>query len=137
MFTDRRFELIPEIATLGESGYPGLNRASLRSVFAPRSVSAGIVGTLRKAFPAAVSNPEHVRAMHAYGLGLRMMDDDWLADFSERQRRQYRHLLPDEGADWTAASRKKPRRTPGFRPPRRRGALSAGETWVGKRGGDG
>src|SRR3546814_19908946 len=75
MFTDRRFELIPEIATLGESGYPGLNLASLRSVFAPRSVSAGIVGTLRKAFAAAVSNPEHVRAMHAYGLGLRMMDD--------------------------------------------------------------
>src|SRR3546814_2319397 len=79
-----------------ESGYPGLNLASLRSVFAPRSVSAGIVGTLRKAFAAAVSNPEHVRAMHAYGLGLRMMDDDGLADFSERQRRQYPHLLPDE-----------------------------------------
>jgi tripartite-type tricarboxylate transporter receptor subunit TctC/transcriptional regulator with XRE-family HTH domain len=95
MFTEERFPLVPEVPTAVESGFDGLVLAATRAIWAPRGVPPNTLRTLRAAFMAALSNPAHLRQMHASGLGVRPMTGDEYAHFVDRQNRLYADLLPN------------------------------------------
>lgn len=92
MFTNERFELMPDTPTLTEIGFRGLHLASIRGIFVPTAVPDRIQQHLRAAFTAAVRDEEHIAAMNAAGLGVRVMMADQLKIYSREQAELYQTL---------------------------------------------
>jgi tripartite-type tricarboxylate transporter receptor subunit TctC/transcriptional regulator with XRE-family HTH domain len=97
MFTPERFELLPDVPTMAEAGFPGLTLASLRTVFAPAATPRPTLGVLRQAFADAVAEPAHVAALHAAGLSPLGLDEAGLRQLCAEQAARYRRLLRREG----------------------------------------
>jgi tripartite-type tricarboxylate transporter receptor subunit TctC len=67
--TPRRFELMPETATLAEFGLAGHSLASIRRIYLPKGGEPSIRQALRATLQDIISSAEHSQRMSAVGLG--------------------------------------------------------------------
>lgn len=93
MFTPQRFDLLPEVPTLAEAGFPGLALASVRIVVAPAATPAPALEVLRRAFAAAAAEPAHGAALREAGLSPLSLDEPGLQQFCVEQALRYTPLL--------------------------------------------
>jgi tripartite-type tricarboxylate transporter receptor subunit TctC/transcriptional regulator with XRE-family HTH domain len=96
MFTPRRFELLPEVPTLAEAGFPGLALASVRTIVAPAATPAPVLQVLRRAFAAAAAEPAHGARLREAGLSPLCVDEPGLRQFCAEQALRYAPLLRRE-----------------------------------------
>jgi tripartite-type tricarboxylate transporter receptor subunit TctC len=97
MFTPRRFELLPEVPTLAEAGFPGLALASVRTIVAPAATPGPVLEVLRRAFAAAAAEPAHGARLREAGLSPLCVKEPELKDFCAEQALRYAPLLRRDG----------------------------------------
>ncbi|MGE5618613.1 MAG: tripartite tricarboxylate transporter substrate-binding protein [Sphingomonadaceae bacterium] len=94
VYTKERFDLLPEVPTTAELGYPTLMMASTRGIAAPRGVPKEIARKLESVFRSSMESPEHVQRMANAGFGLKLMAGEEYFRLVYRQGRLYRDLIP-------------------------------------------
>ena len=63
----KRLNALPEVPTLGELGYSGLDMGSWMALLAPKGTSAEIINKLNQALNEAMKNPELIQKVNAGG----------------------------------------------------------------------
>jgi tripartite-type tricarboxylate transporter receptor subunit TctC/transcriptional regulator with XRE-family HTH domain len=101
MFTPRRFDLLPDVPTLAESGFPGLSLASVRTIVVPAATPISVLEVLRRAFSAATADPSHGATLRDAGLSPISLDEAGLRRFCAEQASRYAWLLYRESAEPT------------------------------------
>jgi len=67
MTSARRSPLLPEVPTVGESGYPGFEVSAWFGIFAPAAVPAPIIAQLNGALEAVLKTPEMEKGLREIG----------------------------------------------------------------------
>ena len=103
-----RLDVLPDVPTLAEAGFPEANLASTFGLFAPGRTPSRTVSLLNRAFNAALRDPAVQRRLHAVG---NLPTGGTAADFAaqitrERESRAAAptssdHLTPDSANRWT------------------------------------
>lgn len=93
MFTLQRFELLPDVPTLAEAGYPGLALASIRTIVAPSATPAPVLEVLRRVFAEAAAEHGHGAALRDAGLSPLSLDEAGLRRFCAEQASRYERLV--------------------------------------------
>jgi len=96
----QRTPLLPEVATMTESGYPEFPfspAGGWLGIFGPAEMNPRVVKILHQSFDKALTDPDVQKQLAQAGLAYRAMGLDQMAVFVKNQRDQFRHLIRDLG----------------------------------------
>jgi tripartite-type tricarboxylate transporter receptor subunit TctC len=96
----QRTPLLPEVATMTESGYPEFPfspAGGWLGIFGPAEMNPEVVKILHRSFGKALTDPEVEKQLAQAGLAFRAMELDQMAVFVKSQRDQFRNLIKDLG----------------------------------------
>lgn len=96
----KRTPLLPEVATMTESGYPEFPfspAGGWLGIFGPTEMNPEVVNILHRSFGKALTDPEVEKQLAQAGLAYRAMELDQMAVFVKSQRDQFRNLIKDLG----------------------------------------
>lgn len=96
----KRTPLLPEVATMTESGYPEFPfspAGGWLGIFGPAEMNPEVVKILHRSFGKALTDPEVEKQLAQAGLAYRAMELDQMAVFVKSQRDQFRNLIKDLG----------------------------------------
>jgi tripartite-type tricarboxylate transporter receptor subunit TctC len=65
--SSKRLSVLPDVPTLGELGYSGLDMGSWMALLAPKGTSPEIINKLNQALNEAIKNPELIQKVTAGG----------------------------------------------------------------------
>ncbi len=91
--TSQRLSAAPDVPTVAESGYPGLNTASAHALLAPVGTSPEIVRRLNKVAVEALHNPEVAQQIRAMGIEPIGNSPEQAAADIRRQYEHYKRLV--------------------------------------------
>ena len=95
--TPERMEVLPNVPTLSEQGFSGIDFETLVALMAPRGVPAPIVDRIRSLFVQAVADPDVVAKLGQIGVEVQLMGADELAALLPKTRDNIRPLLKELG----------------------------------------
>lgn len=96
----QRTPLLPEVATMTESGYPEFPfspAGGWLGIFGPAEMNRDVVKTLHQSFGKALTDPEVQKQLAQAGLAYRAMELEQMGAFVKSQRDQFRNLIRDLG----------------------------------------
>lgn len=96
----KRTPLLPEVATMTESGYPEFPfspAGGWLGIFGPTEMNPEVVNILHRSFGKALTDPEVEKQLAQAGLAYRAMELDQMAVFVKSQRDQFRNLIKELG----------------------------------------
>jgi tripartite-type tricarboxylate transporter receptor subunit TctC len=96
----QRTPLLPEVATMTESGYPEFPfspAGGWLGIFGPAEMNPEVVKILHRSFGKALTDPEVQKQLAQAGLSYRAMELDQMGVFVKSQRDQFRQLIRDLG----------------------------------------
>ncbi len=92
-----RLRELPNVPTLSEQGFSGLDFETLIALMAPRGVSSPIVDRIRSLFLQAVADPSVAAKLSQIGVQVQLMGADELATLLPKTRDNIRPLLKELG----------------------------------------
>ena len=92
-----RLRELPNVPTLSEQGFSGLDFETLIALMAPRGVPAPIVDRIRSLFLQAVADPSVAAKLSQIGVQVQLMGADELATLLPKTRDNIRPLLKELG----------------------------------------
>jgi tripartite-type tricarboxylate transporter receptor subunit TctC len=95
--TPERLPVLPNVPTLSEQGFPGLDFETLIVLMAPRGVPAPIVDRIRSLFVQAVADPAVVAKLNQVGIEVELMGADEVKVLIPKVRENIRPLLMELG----------------------------------------
>lgn len=96
----QRTPLLPDVATMTESGYPEFPfspAGGWLGIFGPADMQPEVVKILHQSFGKALTDPEVQKQLAQAGLAFRAMELNQMATFVKSQRDQFRSLIRDLG----------------------------------------
>jgi tripartite-type tricarboxylate transporter receptor subunit TctC len=96
----QRTPLLPEVATMTESGYPEFPfspAGGWLGIFGPAEMNPEVVKILHQSFGKALSDPDVQKQLAQAGLSYRAMELEQMGVFVKSQRDQFRNLIRDLG----------------------------------------
>ncbi|CAN1483711.1 PBP2_Bug_TTT domain containing protein [Burkholderiaceae bacterium] len=96
----QRTPLLPEVATMTESGYPEFPfspAGGWLGIFGPAEMNPEVVKVLHQSFGKALTDPEVQKQLAQAGLSYRAMGLEQMGVFVKGQRDQFHHLIRDLG----------------------------------------
>jgi tripartite-type tricarboxylate transporter receptor subunit TctC len=96
----QRTPLLPEVATMTESGYPEFPfspAGGWLGIFGPADMNPEVVKILHQSFGKALTDPDVQKQLAQAGLSYRAMELEQMGVFVKSQRDQFRHLIRDLG----------------------------------------
>ena len=96
----QRTPLLPEVATMTESGYPEFPfspAGGWLGIFGPADMSPEVVKILHQSFGKALTDPDVQKQLAQAGLSYRAMGLEQMGVFVKGQRDQFRNLIRDLG----------------------------------------
>lgn len=96
----QRTPLLPEVATMTESGFPEFPfspAGGWLGIFGPAEMNPGVVKVLHQSFGKALTDPEVQKQLAQAGLSYRAMGLEQMGGFVKGQRDQFHHLIRDLG----------------------------------------
>ena len=95
----KRSQLLPDVPTIGEAGYPEFSIISWAGLFGPAKMPADVVARLNKEFVAAMGRPEVQEAMQKQAFVLTPSTPEKLAAYVKEQLESYRNILKAVGIE--------------------------------------
>ncbi len=89
----KRSQLLPEVPTIGEAGFPEFSIISWAGLFGPAKLPADVVARLNKEFVAAMGRPDVQAAMEKQAFVLSPSSPERLAAYVKEQLAGYRSIL--------------------------------------------
>ena len=96
----QRTPLLPEVATMTESGYPEFPfspAGGWLGIFGPAEMNPEVVKVLHQSFGKALTDPDVQKQLAQAGLSYRAMGLEQMGVFVKGQRDQFHHLIRDLG----------------------------------------
>ncbi|MGZ5864984.1 MAG: Bug family tripartite tricarboxylate transporter substrate binding protein [Xanthobacteraceae bacterium] len=95
--TPERLQVLPNVPTLSEQGFSGIDFETLVALMAPRGVPSPIVDRIRSLFLQAVADPDVVAKLAQIGVKVQLMGADELAVLLPKTRDNIHPLLKELG----------------------------------------
>jgi len=89
----KRSQLLPDVPTIGEAGYPEFSIISWAGLYGPAKMPAEITARLNKEFVAAMGRPDVQAAMEKQAFVLTPSTPEKLAAYTKEQLESYRSIL--------------------------------------------
>lgn len=89
---------MPNVPTIAESGFPGLDYYVFYGVVAPARTSATIVSAMNREFNKALQNPELKDALAERGIDARPLTPSQFGEFLLAERAKWRKIVRESGA---------------------------------------
>jgi tripartite-type tricarboxylate transporter receptor subunit TctC len=89
----KRSQLLPDVPTIGEAGYPEFSIISWAGLFGPAKMPAEVTARLNKEFVAAMGRPDVQAAMEKQAFVLTPSTPEKLAAYTKEQLESYRSIL--------------------------------------------
>ena len=93
----RRADLMPEVPTIAESGYPGYEALNWYAYFGPKGMSRDIVERLNRELAKALNNGETAALLHKQGVEPQPGTPEELARYVEREYRTWGRVVKEAG----------------------------------------
>ena len=93
----KRSQLLPDVPTIGEAGYPAFSIISWAGLFGPARLPAEVVARLNKEFVAAMGRADVQAAMERQAFVLSPSTPERLAAYVKEQLESYRGILQSLG----------------------------------------
>jgi len=93
----QRSELLPDVPTVAEAGYPGPAMVSWVGLFAPAGTPADVVATLNKALNAALADPEVSRRIKDSGASSLPGSPEQFREFVAKEKARWATMVREAG----------------------------------------
>ena len=93
----KRSQLLPDVPTIGEAGYPAFSIISWAGLFGPAKLPPDVLARLNKEFVAAMGRPDVQAAMEKQAFVLSPSSPERLASYVKEQLESYRVILQNLG----------------------------------------
>jgi tripartite-type tricarboxylate transporter receptor subunit TctC len=93
----KRSQLLPDVPTIGEAGYPAFSIISWAGLFGPAKLPGDVVARLNKEFVAAMGRADVQAAMEKQAFVLSPSSPERLASYVKEQLEGYRSILQSLG----------------------------------------
>ena len=93
----QRSEMLPDVPTVAEAGYPGPAMVSWVGIFAPAGTPAPIVAQLNKALNAALADPEVQKRIKDSGARMNPGSPQQFTEFLNKERARWTTMVKEAG----------------------------------------